>query len=71
MASVSVLAPAVFQAVGARLTGYWCPVCGGPRVPYRGDDGVHPCCYAEARKRGLVPSTDPRSTRSTTEGSSR
>lgn len=29
-------------------TGYWCPVCGLPRAPYEGDDGVHPCCYQSA-----------------------
>lgn len=27
------------------ITGYWCPACGLPRVPYRGDGGVHPLCY--------------------------
>jgi len=70
MASVSVLATAAFQVIQGRHTGYWCPVCGQPRIPYPGDDGVHPCCYAEARKRGLAAPTDPRSARST-EGSSR
>lgn len=27
------------------ITGHVCRACGLPRVPYRGDGGVHPLCY--------------------------
>lgn len=37
------------------VTGYWCPACHLPRVPYAGDDGLHPWCADRQEEQAVGP----------------